>query len=292
MGERVARGATTAYVVVELLARQRCFGGEQRRYRHSSAALHGDAVFSLYLPPAALDGARVPVLYWLSGRGCTDENFSVKSGAQRVAASLGLALVIPDTSPRGAEVPTAETFGHGASYYLDATEAPWSTHYQMQRYVGAELPGLVESKFLIGPNRSIAGHSLGGHGALVTALNRPGRYRSVSAFAPLCHPTASTRGQAIFRALLGHDTATWTPWDASQKVASASEQLPIRIDVGLEDEFYPDGLRIDALEQAAAAVGYPITIHRHAHYDHSYFFVASFIEEHLRFHQDALYAAG
>jgi len=277
----------------KLIDENRCFGGVHRRYRHASATLNCDMGFAVYLPPQALALERVPALYWLSGLTCTDENFMQKAGAQRVAAELGLALIAPDTSPRGAHVPSDPDggfeFGHGAGYYIDASEAPWSANYRMHDYVVRELPELLEAALPLSGVRSIAGHSMGGHGAMVIALRHPGRYRSVSAFAPICHPSASPRGRKALTLMLGKDERNWRGWDTVLLLPHAVERLPILVDQGLRDASL-ESLRPDALEAAAQALGYPLTLRRHAGYDHGYYFVSSFIEEHLRYHAQALKA--
>jgi len=277
---------------LEKLADSLCFGGRQQRWRHRSATLGCEMTFSVYLPPQAASGAPLPVLYWLSGLTCTDENFVQKAGAQRTAAQLGLILVCPDTSPRGAEVARAPDgvwdLGLGAGFYLNASEAPWASHYRMHNYVADELPALIEAHFPASDRRAISGHSMGGHGALVTALRRPGRYRSVSAFAPICHPCDCPWGQKAFRHYLGDDESRWQAWDASVLIGQAQERLPLLVDQGEADAFLASQLRPEALLAAASAAGYPLTLRRHPGYDHSYFFIASLIDEHLRHHAKAL----
>jgi S-formylglutathione hydrolase len=274
-----------------LLSRNKCFGGWQSRHQHFSSVLNCEMKFALYLPPQAEHG-KVPVLYWLSGLTCSEENFIHKAGAQRVAAELGLAIVVCDTSPRGPGVPDdangAYDFGLGAGFYLNATQAPWSEHYRMHDYVVHELPALIEAQFPVTAARGIAGHSMGGHGALVLALRNPGRYRSLSAFAPICQPSTSPWGQKAFRGYLGEDRQQWQQWDASVLLAASHERLPLLVDQGEEDEFLARELKPEALEQAAKEAGYPLTLRRHAGYDHSYYFIASFIDEHLRHHAAAL----
>jgi S-formylglutathione hydrolase len=234
------------------------------------------------------------VLYWLSGLTCTDENFMQKAGAQRLAAELGLIIVAPDTSPRGADVPGdpdgAWDFGHGAGFYLNATEAPWSRHYRMHDYVVQELPALIEANFPASDARGISGHSMGGHGALVAALRNPGRYRSVSAFAPICHPVQCPWGEKAFSRYLGEDRSKWAEWDASVLIARATERLPLLIDQGDRDSFLETQLMPDALRAAAEAAGHVLELRMQAGYDHSYYFIASFIEDHLRHHARALHA--
>jgi S-formylglutathione hydrolase len=287
--------------MLQLLSENRCFGGSHRRYRYRSRELAGDTAFAVFLPPQALEGTRVPALYWLSGLTCTDENFMQKAGAQRLAAELGLALVAPDTSPRGEGVPGdpdgSWDFGHGAGFYVDASEAPWSAHYRMHSYVSEELPELVEAELPISDRRGISGHSMGGHGALVTAMRHPGRYCSVSAFAPIANPTRCPWGQKAFGHLLGPDPQEWLAWDASALLSAGQgpvgpdgSSLPLLVDQGSADAFLASQLQPEALEAAAAASGHPLSLRRQGGYDHSYFFVASFIDDHLRHHAVALLA--
>ncbi|CAI09368.1 S-formylglutathione hydrolase [Aromatoleum aromaticum] len=277
---------------LERLSSQKCFGGWLQRFRHRSAALDGDTVFAVYLPPQAEQGKKLPVLYWLSGLTCTDENFMQKAGAQRLAAELGLILVAPDTSPRGPDVPGdpdgAWDFGLGAGFYLDATETPWSRHYRMHEFVVDELPALVEAHFPASDKRAISGHSMGGHGALVCALRNPGRYRSVSAFAPVANPMHCPWGEKAFSHYLGADRARWREWDASVLIGQAREMLPILVDQGERDAFLVEQLKPAVLQAAARAANYPLTLRIQPGYDHSYYFIASFIDDHLRHHAAAL----
>ncbi|MBT0963314.1 S-formylglutathione hydrolase [Denitromonas iodatirespirans] len=279
---------------LECLSSQRSFGGWHKRYRHRAASLDCDMVFAVYLPPQAEAGQRLPVVYWLSGLTCTDENFMQKAGAQRVAAELGVILVAPDTSPRGEGVPGdpdgAWDFGHGAGFYVNATEAPWAQHYRMYDYVVDELPALIEAHFPASDRRSISGHSMGGHGALICALKNPGRYRAVSAFSPICHPMACPWGEKALSRYLGEDRSRWRAWDATELIADAAERLPILIDQGAADGFLAEQLKPEALEVAARAAGHPLTLRLQPDYDHSYYFIASFIESHLRHHAQALAA--
>ncbi|MGL6046068.1 MAG: S-formylglutathione hydrolase [Vogesella sp.] len=272
---------------MEQISCNRSFGGEHRQYAHASAVLGCSMRFAVYLPPAALAGARVPLLYWLSGLTCSDENFMQKAGAQRVAAELGMVIVAPDTSPRGSSVADdpAYDLGQGAGCYLNAPQAPWAAHYRMYDYISQELPALLAAHFDFGP-AAIAGHSMGGHGALLCALKRPQDYVSVSAFSPIANPVNVPWGQKAFAAYLGDDSAAWQAWDASVLMAAANPAtaLPCRVDVGLADGFIDSQLQPQALEAAAAHSGYPLQLHRHEGYDHSYYFVASFIEAQLRFH--------
>lgn len=290
---------TPAIPSLELLAENRCFGGLQRRYRHGSSVLGCEMSFGVFLPPSAVAGASVPALYWLSGLTCTDENFPQKAGAQRMAAALGLALVSPDTSPRGQQVPDDPDggwdFGHGAGFYINATCEPWREHYHMHTYVVRELPELLETALPIHPERrGISGHSMGGLGALVAALRHPDRFDSVSALAPIANPSACPWGQKAFRHFLGSDTARWAEWDPVSLMAQAptrsggKDPVPILVDQGTADPFLESQLRPSALEDAAATGGWPLTLRRQDGYDHSYFFVASFIEDHLRHHAAAL----
>lgn len=279
---------------MELLSSQKSFGGWHNRYRHRSSSLDCDMVFAVYLPPQATADARLPVLYWLSGLTCTDENFMQKAGAQRMAAELGLVIVAPDTSPRGAGVPDdaegAWDFGLGAGFYLNATQQPWAQHYRMYDYVTEELPALIEANFPVSALRSISGHSMGGHGALVCALRNPGRYLSVSAFAPISNPMDCPWGEKAFSQYLGFDRAAWAQWDACALLADAPEHLPILVDQGAADSFMDSQLKPQALRQAAEAAGHPLILRIQPGYDHSYWFIASFIEDHLRHHAAALYA--
>ena len=245
--------------------------------------------FAVYLPPQIAEST-VPVLYWLSGLTCTEQNFIAKAGAQRYAAEHGVALVVPDTSPRGDEVADADRYdlGKGAGFYLNATQAPWSQHYRMYDYVVHELPALIEANFPVSDARAISGHSMGGHGALVVALKNPGRYRSVSAFSPIVAPSQVPWGQQVFSAYLGDDRAAWNAYDATERVKSATEKLPMLIDQGDADEFLAVQLRPELFKAAADAAGYPVTLRMQPGYDHSYYFVASFISEHVAHHAKAL----
>lgn len=270
----------------------KCFDGLQHQIRHPSAVCACEMTFSIYLPPQAERGP-VPVLWWLSGLTCTDQNFVTKAGAQRYAAEHGLAIVAPDTSPRGEGVPTdpdgSWDFGLGAGFYVDATEAPWDRNYQMYRYLTEELPALVFSSFPVDPARqAISGHSMGGHGAMVAALRNPGRFRSVSAFAPICAPSEVPWGTKAFSRLLGPDREGWKAWDTAALVATASERLPLLVDQGEADPFLQSQLRPDRLEEACRAAGHPLELRRRPGYDHSYYFVSTYIGEHVAHHARAL----
>ena len=274
---------------MEPFARYRSFGGEVLRVRHTSEACACEMTFAVYLPPQAAAGP-VPVLYWLSGLTCTDENFMQKAGAQRAAAKLGMAIVCPDTSPRGTDLPgehDSYDLGSGAGFYVNATQPPWSGHYRMYDYVTRELPALVETNFPVTGKPAISGHSMGGHGALVCYLRNPGRYRSVSAFAPICHPSECAWGQKALTAYLGEDRDAWAGYDAALLIGDAHEKLPLLIDQGTDDEFLSDQLKPGALEQACIASHYPLELRMQEGYDHSYYFIATFIEDHLRHHARA-----
>jgi S-formylglutathione hydrolase len=276
---------------LDIISSNKSFGGWHKQYRHRSTVLDCEMRFAIYLPPLALTGQKVPVLYWLSGLTCTDENFMQKAGAQRIAAELGIALVAPDTSPRGEGVPDDPGYdlGMGAGFYVNATQHPWRDHYQMYDYVTRELPELIETHFPVSTRRAISGHSMGGHGALIAALREPGRYRSVSAFSPISHPSRAPWGQKALGAYLGNNPLLWQEWDACQLLRHHDCQpLPTLVEVGLDDPFLTEQLGIDALAEIAAAKAWPLELHRHAGYDHSYYFVASFIEAHLRFHASHL----
>jgi len=280
---------------LQSIASQKSFDGWHKRFRHYSSTLNCDMQFAVYLPPQAEPDVRLPVLYWLSGLTCTDENFMQKAGAQRLAAELGLIIVAPDTSPRGAEVPDdpqgAWDFGLGAGFYLNATREPWAQHYRMHDYVVHELPALIEANFPASGRRGISGHSMGGHGALVCALRNPGHYQSVSAFAPISNPMDCPWGEKAFSAYLGEDRQHWREWDACALLAEASERLPMLVDQGDADDFLASQLKPQALREAAAAAGYPLTLRLQPGYDHSYYFIASFIDDHLRHHAQVLSSA-
>ena len=266
-----------------------CFGGTQDVWSHRSSTLDCDMKFGLFLPPRVQHGP-VPVLYWLSGLTCTEQNFITKAGAQRYAAEHGIALAIPDTSPRGDDVADAEGYdlGKGAGFYVDATQSPWSAHYRMSSYIVDELPALVEAHFPVTAARAISGHSMGGHGALTIALRNPGRYRSVSAFSPIVAPSRVPWGQKAFSAYLGDDREAWKQYDACELVKSATEKLPLLIDQGEADEFLETQLKPEWLVDACAASGHPLELRMRPGYDHSYYFIASFIGEHIAWHAKTL----
>jgi S-formylglutathione hydrolase len=275
---------------MERIEHRACFGGFQDVWKHASSTLDCEMRFGVYLPPQAERG-RCPVLYWLSGLSCTEQNFITKAGAQRYAAEHGLILVAPDTSPRGQDVSDAEGYdlGKGAGFYLNATQAPWSRHYRMHDYVVQELPALVESHFPASDARSISGHSMGGHGAIVLSLRNPGRYRSVSAFSPIVAPSQVPWGEKAFGAYLGPDRATWGDWDATELVGRPdAPRTPLLIDQGEADEFLTEQLRPELFERACQRTGQPLELRRRPGYDHSYYFIATFIGEHLAHHARAL----
>ena len=275
---------------MELISSTKSFGGWLKRYKHESLSVKGEMTFAIYLPPQA-ESQSVPVLYWLSGLTCTDENFTQKAGAFRKAAELGLAIVCPDTSPRGTDYHgehDSYDFGSAAGFYLNATVAPYSNTYHMYDYVVQELPHLIEANFPVTDERSISGHSMGGHGALICALKNPGHYQSVSAFAPIANPTNCPWGEKAFTGYLGEDKSTWQEWDASLLIADAKERLPLLVDQGEADNFLAEQLKPEALEAACEAAGHPLILRRQPGYDHSYFFIASFIDDHLEHHAKAL----
>ena len=244
--------------------------------------------FSVYLPPQAETGKKVPVVYWLSGLTCTDENFSTKAGAQRLAAELGLALVMPDTSPRGENVPDDEDgaydLGLGAGFYVNATEPPWSRHYRMYDYVTGELPGLVQKHFPVSEKQAISGHSMGGHGALMIALKNPGQYVSASAFSPIANPVNCPWGEKAFSHYLGDNPESWKSYDTTELIAAGADPLPVLVDQGTDDNFLGTQLNTEKLIAVCRERDFPAEIRYQEGYDHSYYFIASFIEEHLRFH--------
>lgn len=275
---------------LELLEEHRLFGGWQRRYRHASSTLNCDMTFSVFYPPVA-DDTPPPVLYWLSGLTCNDENFTTKSGAQRFAAELGVVLIMPDTSPRGDDVPDDAQYdlGKGAGFYVNATQAPWDRHFRMFDYISDELPALVRQHISASDRLSISGHSMGGHGALMMALRHPGRFRSVSAFAPIVNPAQVPWGQKAFSAYLGDDPQHWLDYDSCYLLAHSGSPLPTLIDQGDGDSFLHLQLQPEQLETIAEARQWPLTLRIQPDYDHSYYFIASFIEDHLRFHAKHLH---
>lgn len=277
---------------MQKLSDARSFGGRQQVWSHDSRETGTPMRFSIYLPPQAEAGPR-PLVWWLSGLTCTEANFTDKAGAQRVAAELGLVVVAPDTSPRGDDVPDdpqgAWDFGLGAGFYVDATQRPWSANYRMYSYLADELPALVGEHFPVDMDRqAISGHSMGGHGALVLALRNPGRFRSVTAFAPIASPLNCPWGEKALGGYLGPDRTAWRAWDSTALIADGAPLPPCLVDQGTADGFLEDQLKPHLLQAAAEKAGQPLTLRLQDGYDHSYFFIASFIDDHLRHHAAAL----
>ncbi len=272
---------------MERVERKACFGGWQEVWEHDSETLRSPMRFAVYLPPDVQDA---PVLYWLSGLTCSEQNFITKAGAQRYAAEHGLIVVAPDTSPRGQGIADVDDWdlGTGAGFYVNATEAPWFSHYQMADYVLHELHALITAHFPTNGRRSITGHSMGGHGALVLALRNPGTFASVSAFSPIVAPSQVPWGHKAFGAYLGDDRSAWAGWDAVELVKTASERLPLLVDQGDADGFLEEQLRPELLEKACEATNHPLTLRMQPGYDHSYYFIASFIGDHIAWHAEAL----
>ena len=279
-------------MTLEKIGANHSFGGQQLRYKHQSDVLNCEMTFSIYLPPQAEQGP-VPVLYWLSGLTCTDENFVQKAGAQQHAAKHGIAIVCPDTSPRGEGVADdpegAYDMGLGAGFYVNATEEPWAKNYQMYSYIVEELPTLINAEFPVDSARaSISGHSMGGHGALTIALKNPGQFKSVSAFSPICSPLNCSWGDKTLTHYLGSNRDSWAQYDTVALVGQAAEHLPVLVDQGEADNFLDEQLKTPLLIEAAKKAGFPMDIRLQPEYDHSYFFIATFIGEHMAFHARAL----
>lgn len=276
--------------MMETLSENACFGGTQGVYKHASTATGTDMTFGLFLPAEAADGP-VPILWFLSGLTCTHDNAMTKAGAQAWAAEQGIALCFPDTSPRGDGVPNDDAYdlGQGAGFYIDATQAPWDEHFKMWTYCAEELPALIGENFAIDRDRqSITGHSMGGHGALTMAMALPGRFRSVSAFAPICNPTQSDWGRKQFTAYWGEDENKWGPHDATVLMRGSGFDGPMLIDTGTDDQFW-DLLGTDAFAAAMTAQRQEGLLRLQKGYDHSYFFISSFMEDHVNFHAEALW---
>ncbi len=276
---------------MERIEQHASFGGSQQVWKHRSEVLGCDMNVGVYLPPAALAGKPCPVLYWLSGLTCTEQNFITKAGAQQYAAEYQLIIVAPDTSPRGEGVANDDAYdlGQGAGFYLNATQAPWSAHFRMEDYVVKELPNLIGQYFPVTDARGISGHSMGGHGALTLALRHPNMYCSVSAFSPIVAPSQVPWGEKAFAAYLGEDRLAWVEHDTVALIAHASERLPLLVDQGQADEFLVKQLKPELLQAACEAVGHPLTLRLHPGYDHSYYFIASFVGEHVAHHARALH---
>jgi len=272
---------------LETLATLACFGGTQGFYRHASTACAGPMRFAAFIPGQAKH-RKLPVLFYLAGLTCTEETFTIKAGAQRVAAELGLILVMPDTSPREPQLPgdrDSWDFGQGAGFYVDATQAPWAANYRMFSYVTEELPALIDANFAVDPKRrAIFGHSMGGHGALVSALKRPDVFASCSAFAPIAAPMQCPWGVKALGNYLGADRSTWSAYDASVLMRAKPFAREILVDQGLGDKFLVEQLKPELLEAAASASGQKLRLRRHADYDHGYFFIQSFVADHLAHH--------
>lgn len=277
---------------MKLISENKAFGGKHQRFTHTSKVNNCEMTLAVFLPPFASNHNPVPVLYWLSGLTCTDENFMQKAGAMRLAAQLGLAIVAPDTSPRGEDVADDPEghydLGKGAGFYVNATQAPWASHYQMYDYVTQELPDLIEAHFPVTSERAISGHSMGGHGALIVGMRNPNRYVSVSAFSPIANPSNCPWGQKALTAYLGEDQTSWADYDASRLLASKTHFVPLFVDQGAADQFLKEELHPESLLHAAQQSDTQITLNMHEGYDHSYYFIASFIEEHLNYHAQHL----
>ncbi|MHA2937074.1 S-formylglutathione hydrolase [Vibrio sp. RC27] len=276
---------------LEKISQTKVANGWHKQYQHDSSATNCTMRFAIFLPPNASKENKVPVLYWLSGLTCDDQNFMQKAGAFKKAAELGIAIVAPDTSPRGEGVPDdndgAYDFGLGAGFYVNATESPWNTHYHMYDYVVNELPSLIEAHFPVSDKRSISGHSMGGHGALTIALKNQQRFHSVSAFSPICNPIDCPWGQKAFSHYLGNDKSTWAQFDASELLKEGST-LPILVEQGEADQFLDEQLKPQRLIEAAKISGADLQLRMRADYDHSYFFISSYIDSHLEFHSQYL----
>ena len=264
------------------------FDGWHKQYIHQSSTLNCEMRFAIYLPLEATEDKPVPVLYWLSGLTCTDENFMQKAGAFKKAAELGIAIVAPDTSPRGEGVPDdpegAYDFGLGAGFYLNATQEPWQEHYQMYSYIVDELPQLIEANFPVSNRKAISGHSMGGHGALTIGIKNPTAYSSISAFSPICHPMAVPWGQKAFRNYLGEDKSKWLQYDAVELMKTHLVTAPILVDQGNADSFLTEQLKPETLQSAAIEAKANLTLRIQPGYDHSYYFIQTFIDDHLEFH--------
>lgn len=282
-------------MTLKKISENKVFGGLHQQFTHLSNTVNGEMQFAVFLPPNASTSNKVPVLYWLSGLTCTDENFMQKAGAQRIASELGIAIVAPDTSPRSsnteqdvADDPNYD-LGKGAGFYLNATQLPWSTHFKMYDYVVSELPEIIEANFPVNAKKAISGHSMGGHGALTIGLKNPTQYSSISAFSPICNPMDCPWGVKAFTAYLGNEQSEWQQYDASYLMQSATDFLPTKVDQGGADNFLAEQLKPESLELAAKNSGFPLELSIHDGYDHSYYFISSFVEQHLAFHAKYLF---
>lgn len=276
-------------MVLKVLSKIQSFGGELIHFSHQSHIVNCEMKCAVFLPPQAKEKP-VPVLYWLSGLTCTDENFMQKAGAHRIAAKLGIAIVAPDTSPRGSNVPDDSTYdlGQGAGFYVNATQEPWASHYKMYDYVLYDLPALIEKEFNVSEKRSISGHSMGGHGALTIAFRNPLRFLSVSAFSPIVNPMECPWGKKAFTAYLGSNQKAWEDYDACELISKVPCQIPLLVDQGTADQFLEGQLFTEQLIKQSNLVQYPAQIRFQEGYDHSYYFISSFIEEHFTFHASYL----
>ncbi|MCK6265668.1 S-formylglutathione hydrolase [Vibrio sp. ZSDE26] len=273
-------------MTIENISQAKVADGWHKQFTHESDTLNCSMRFAIFLPPNASKSSPVPVLYWLSGLTCTDENFMQKAGAFKKAAELGIAIVAPDTSPRGDDVADDDGYdlGKGAGFYLNATQQPWASHYHMYDYVTKELPKLIEATFPVNNVKSISGHSMGGHGAITIGLKNPGLYQSISAFSPISHPVSCPWGQKAFNAYLGMNREDWKQYDATELLNKAQSPLPILVDQGEADSFLAEQLKPELLVAAAEKHQSPLELRMQPGYDHSYFFISTFIDEHLTFH--------
>lgn len=275
-------------MTLEQISKQKVFNGVHQQLTHYSDNTKCSMRFGIFLPPQANEHNKVPVIYWLSGLTCTDENFMQKAGALKKAAELGIAIVAPDTSPRGEDIPDdpkkAYDLGIGAGFYVNATQKPWRDNYQMYSYVVNELPVLIEANFPVNQKRAISGHSMGGHGALMVALRNPEKYSSVTAFSPISNPTNCPWGQKAFNHYLGKDQSKWVEYDSSELMRQQKNGPPALVDQGSADNFLKEQLHPHTLTESSSQSGYPLTLRMKEGYDHSYYFISTFIDEHLEFH--------
>jgi S-formylglutathione hydrolase len=277
---------------IKLKNKYKLFGGSQEFYQHDSQVNNAPMTFAVFLPPQ-IKHKKLPVLYWLSGLTCTEENFMIKAGAQKIAAQLGIVIVTMDTSPRDLGVEGEDdhyAFGSGAGFYINATTDKWSKHYNMYDYVSKELPAIIESHFNVSGKKSSIGHSMGGHGALMIALKNPDQYMSVSAFSPIVAPTQSMWGKIIFKGYLGQDESQWLDYDSCELIKKCNKRIPLLVDIGSDDEYLTEQLKPQALQKVCEQYDHPLTLRIQPGYDHSYYFIATFIGEHLRYHGEYLHA--
>lgn len=277
---------------IKLVEENKMFGGWVKRYSHQSSVLNCEMIFAIFLPDQA-QTKKVPSLYYLSGLTCNDQNVITKAGAQQYCAEAGIAFVAPDTSPRGVNIPGEDDsydFGSGAGFYVNATQEPWAKHYRMYDYIVKELPSIIEANFNVSTAKSITGHSMGGHGALIIALKNPGMFKSVSAFSPIVAPTQCPWGIKAFTGYLGESKSTWEQYDTCSLIAQATEKLPLLVDQGLADKFLDEQLKSHLLKEACEKANHPLTLRMQEGYDHSYYFIATFIQDHIKHHAKALNA--